>query len=369
MAFGVFGLSCIGFGAGRLSYSRHMWTAPTNAPVLASFALLTSVATSKTLLTKFVFEKVAAPVAMSISSCVVTAVLLLPVIAWKRPLMCIRGHQILSFAGICVAVAVDMACTNVGLSLLPIALHQSIKAMLPAVTVALEFAIWRRAQPLRIILVVCAICTGPIIMALDKNMKTLPSTDSTSKQTLCLGVLMMGGALLSGALKYVVAHAMIQKYRTEMGILGFTFWIEVFSAILLLPWAAANGELNALMQTPHDTTQWLLILGTSAFGGVRIISQFCFLSHTSATSLATSNVFVQVVVTAAGTLLFGDAITPSLVAGALVTSTTTALYAYLKHTNTNTTVNTGGAEEHKRLTYATAPLEDVEATGRMQGSA
>eukprot|EP00966_Prymnesium_polylepis_P333124 7388593-Prymnesium_polylepis.1 len=89
-----------------------------------------------------------------------------------------------------------------------------------------------------------------------------------------------------------------------VGMLGFLFWVEVFVAAMLTPWAFANGEgaklLGVLLQGEplgdHDETPGgkasvnvLLLWGTAAFGGVRIYTQFAFLNETSATSLAISN--------------------------------------------------------------------------------
>ena len=47
------------------------------------------------------------------------------------------------------------------------------------------------------------------------------------------GMIMMILAVVSGAFKYVLAHSMIRTFRDELGVLAFTFWVEVLVAIML----------------------------------------------------------------------------------------------------------------------------------------
>ena len=77
-------------------------------------------------------------------------------------------------------------------------------------------------------------------------------------------------------------------------------------------------------------SSWVLLIGTAAFGGVRILAQFFFLEKTSPTTLATSNIVIQVGLTAAGALVFHDPITVSLVLGTLITIVMSASYTYVK---------------------------------------
>eukprot|EP00964_Phaeocystis_antarctica_P004363 scaffold2367_cov58-Phaeocystis_antarctica.AAC.4 len=44
------------------------------------------------------------------------------------------------------------------------------------------------------------------------------------------------------------AKATVQEYRDELGSLAFLFWVEVFILLILLPWAALNGELATLVR-------------------------------------------------------------------------------------------------------------------------
>ena len=43
----------------------------------------------------------------------------------------------------------------------------------------------------------------------------------------------------------------MQEYRDELGPLAFLFWVEVFILLILLPWAALNGELAARLPNPN----------------------------------------------------------------------------------------------------------------------
>ena len=67
-----------------------------------------------------------------------------------------------------------------------------------------------------------------------------------------------------------------------------------------------------------------------AYGGVRIFSQFALLKHTSATTLALSNVTIQALTTILGIFLFATPVTNFLVAGVSVTLLATAGYTFVK---------------------------------------
>ena len=117
---------------------------------------------------------------------------------------------------------------------------------------------------------------------------------------------MMLVAMIGGAFKYVLCHKAISEYRSQMGVLAFTFWVETFVGLMLLPWAIANGEARQLLFETHQSwSAWALLWGTGAFGGVRVVAQFYFLSKTSATSLAMSSLAMQALTITIGILAFG----------------------------------------------------------------
>ena len=287
-------------------------------PVIASFCFLVAVAICKTVLTKYIFENLRAPVAMSALSCIVTALLILPINPYTGQFRVIRVDELATFSAVCAAVSADLAFTNIGLSILPLAFTQSIKSTLPIATIAIDFLINRYCVSCRVFTVVIGICIGPIILSLDK--------DWNADGEMLYGVMMLILSTVAGALKYVLAHSAIKRYKNSMGVLGFTFWMEVF-ALLLVPWSVINGEARLVWVS---TTNWGLLVGTGAFGGVRVLSQFYFLEATSATSLAASTIAIQVGLMLSGSFFFHDPVTVPLIVGSLITFLMSASYVYLK---------------------------------------
>ena len=201
--------------------------------VVAAFSFLTFVAVSKTLLTKFVFTHVDTPVAFSVLSCIATMALLAVMFLFKPSLFgWIRRDTLPGFTACSAAIALDLACTNVAISELSVAMQQTIKATSPAATVLLEVAFARKCHHPVIFLLIALLCLGSVLVKYG----------STDYDATPYGTLMMAVAVVSGAFKYVMAHSMIRSFRDDLGVLAFTFWVEVFVAIMLTPWAVLNGE-------------------------------------------------------------------------------------------------------------------------------
>ena len=230
-----------------------------------ALSFLIAVAVSKTLLTKLVFEHVDTPVAFSVLSCVATNVCMVPIFllrpgTFKRltPVM-YRG-----FGFVCIAIAGDLACTNVALSLLSVALQQCIRGASPTATLFVERIVHGKEQHPALYVVVVLLCVGPVLTSLGSE-----SGDASMG-----GIVMMVLALFAGAFKYVLAHKMITTFKKELGTLSFLFWAEIFVAILLTPWAIGNGEAAQLIAgEQRPLGDWLLLYFTAAFGGVRVFSQ------------------------------------------------------------------------------------------------
>ena len=104
------------------------------------------------------------------------------------------------------------------------------------------------------------------------------------------GIISMLIAVFAGAFKSVFAHAIISDTKKEMGILSFTFWMEIIVSVILLPWAFSTGE--AITMSQMDPNLYSIVLFTSLYGGVRIFSQLYFLKYTSPTSLALSLIHI-----------------------------------------------------------------------------
>jgi hypothetical protein len=305
----------------RRANTRAQSTMNIGRLTIISFVSLVVIAISKTVLTKYIFEHIHAPVAMSALSCIVTGFMLVPLNLWWGTFRLLSRDEFKALFPVCLAVAADLAFTNIGLSILPIAFQQAMKSTLPMAAVIVECLLYRKCVSKSLFAIIFGICLGPIVMAFDKSW--------SSDDNILYGLMMMMLSVIAGALKYVLAHSTIIRYKEKMGVIGFTFWIEVFATACILPWSIANGEIKVLIQ---NSSSWMLLLGTAAFGGVRILAQFFFLEETSATSLAASNIVIQVGLTAAGALVFHNSMTASLICGTLIAIVMSASYTYLKTT-------------------------------------
>ena len=292
-----------------------------NDSMVFAFSFLTFVAVTKTLLTKFVFTHVDTPVAFSVLSCIATIVVLLPVFAVRPSYFAwLKREHLHGFCGCSFAIALDLACTNVAISELSVAMQQTIKATSPAATVLLEVAFNRKCQHPVIFLLILLLCAGSVLV----------KWGSSDYDATLFGILMMSLAVVAGAFKYVMAHSMIRTFRESLGVLAFTFWVEIFVAIILAPWAYLNGEAEELIYGNYSGRDWALLWFTGVYGGVRIVSQFMLLVHTSATTLALSNVTIQALTTILGIFVFHTVVTTYLLAGISVTLLATAGYTYVK---------------------------------------
>jgi len=284
------------------------------------------------------------PVAFSVLSCVVTAIALVPILLCSppppptpaggpaSPLRVPTREMLRGLVAVSVAIMLDLACTNVALSLISVALQQSIKATSPTATMLVEALYHRTCHHPVLWLVVALICIGPVLISMGS---------STKKTDTFFGGLMMVAAVVSGAFKYVFAHAAMKTYKHELGTLGFLLWVEIIVAVMLTPWAIANGEAAELMvkmgvvSSPEaggasSMGNALLFLGTAALGGVRIYTQFAFLKETSATSIAMSNLAIQALTIILSIIVFNTHLTLLLGLGVTITIVMSSVYAYLK---------------------------------------
>ena len=207
-----------------------------NATAFSAAIFLVAIAVVKTILTKKLFKHVNTPVAYSILSCVATNVCMVPLFYLKRDtregFAYLERAMIPKFALICVAIAIDLGCTNAGLALLSLALQQCIKATSPAATMLVEsFYKGTRPHPVLFVVVIC-ICFGPVLAQMG----------TSSWEGSLFGIAMIMTSVVGGAFKYVFCHAAIKEHRQKMGTLAFTFWVEIFVGLMLLPWCAARGR-------------------------------------------------------------------------------------------------------------------------------
>jgi len=216
-----------------------------------SVFLLIAVAALKTILTKVIFLEVPYPVAYSLLSALVTSVLLLLGFALfprvTGPLQPLRLRMAPRLLAVCLAVAVDLGLSNRAIYLLPLALQQAIASTIPAVTMVIETVYRWRLKPLNVYLVVAALCAGAFLAHTGALPPLGPAT--VRRQ---LGEACMLMAVLAAGFKYVFAKASVDSYRSELGAAPLFLWIEVCVMTIMLPWAAFNGELVAILQGEYE---------------------------------------------------------------------------------------------------------------------
>ena len=286
--------------------------------ILLSFCLLTFVAVTKTLLTKLVLNHVATPVIFSTLSCITTAICIVPLfckVKFQR-LDKTNGNKVFVAS---FMIMLDLAFTNIALTNISIPMQQCIRAFSPAITILLESAFHCKCYHPLLYLIVVIVCIGPILMIQLDN-------DSENNN---LGILFMILAVVSGAFKAVFAHEIISNAKKTMGIIQFTFWIEVICGGLLFPWCFSGDELPLFLST-SSFQKWMFLL-VALYGGVRIMSQFYFLKQTSPTSLALSSVCIQIFTTILGTALFNVVLSPIGILGVVIALLFSSIYAYVKY--------------------------------------
>lgn len=286
--------------------------------VLLSFCTLTFVAITKTLLTKLVLNHVATPVIFSTLSCITTAFCIVPLFL-KLKFQYIDDNIRNKVFIASFYIMLDLAFTNIALAHITIPMQQCIRAFSPASTILLESLFnFKLYHPLLYLIVIIA-CLGPILMI---NFDGASENDN-------LGIIFMILAVISGSFKAVFAHDIISSAKKSMGVVQFTFWIEIICGGLLLPWCFSTGELPIFVSSSPFQIGMLFLV--ALYGGVRIMSQFYFLKYTSPTSLALSSVCIQIFTTLLGTVLFDVSISPFGTLGIGIALLFSSIYAYVKY--------------------------------------
>ena len=290
--------------------------------IFLSFTVLSFVAVTKTLLTKYVFLSIPAPIVYSSLSCFVTLLCLLPAGLFGKINM-VDKNNVNPILLASVSIGIDLAFTNISLYLISVPLQQCIKSLAPVITVIIETIFQMKIYHPCVYLLIILVSFGPVIMVYDQ---VLTSTFNLN------GVLSMLIAVASTGVKNVFAHNTISDTKKGMGILSFTLWIELIVGFLLLPWAYETGEIDVLFKVSPE--QVPLVLFTALYGGVRILSQLYFLKLTSPTTLALSNITIQICTTLFGVLLFNDRCTFFMYIGIAVSLIFSSVYAICKYRKT-----------------------------------
>lgn len=291
------------------------------APAAIGFYIF--IAVLKTMLTKALFSGGADyPVGFSAVSAIATCAVVAPVFMIKAGTWAVPSREILpGFCLVCLLVALDLAFTNIAVSLLAVAIQQCIIATNPAFTVAIESIVRTKIYHPAIYATITVLCVGPILAQVGADVGSAP----------LLGVVVQLIGVSMSACKYVFAHAVMQSCKKELGTFAFLFWIDTLILVILVPWALFNGELVKLMQSPSTAVDWINLLLTAVLGGVRFFSQLLVLRVSTATTLSCANIAFQAINIYLSLALFGKPeLTPWLVMGSLVTLSSAGVYTYFK---------------------------------------
>jgi hypothetical protein len=128
------------------------------------------VAVVKTMLTKQLLNSTVAPVALSATSCIVTCLMLIPVFVLRPSTWGVLDWRKngMGFALVTVLVTLDLAFTNIAMSLLAIAIQQCILAVNPAFTVVIESVVRRKLNH--------PVACGPVHARSDSHTKASRAT-------------------------------------------------------------------------------------------------------------------------------------------------------------------------------------------------
>jgi drug/metabolite transporter (DMT)-like permease len=306
---------------GEAEDSTPGWVVKFGAPLAIGFYIF--VAVLKTMLTKALFEGGAAfPVGFSAISAVATCITLVPVfLADKSQWAVPKRDYMPGFILVCVLVALDLALTNIAVSLLAVAIQQCIVATNPAFTVSIESIVRRKLAHPMIYFVIVFLCTGPIVAQIGA-----PAEDVS-----VVGIIIQLAGVTCSACKYVFAHSVMQKCKKDLGTFAFLFWIDTLILVILVPWSLVNGELIAILSDPETPIDWLNLLFTAVLGGVRFFSQLLVLKVSTATTLSCANLAFQAINIYLSLALFGKpTLTVGLVCGSLITLGSAGIYTYFK---------------------------------------
>jgi len=303
--------------------------APAETPWYITYAAALSIvfyiaiAVTKTLLTKSLLNDASTPVALSAMSCIVTCLMLVPLFIVKpstRGTIDLRVNG-WGFALVTVLVTLDLAFTNISVSLLSVSIQQTLLALNPTATVIIESIVRKKINHPIIYLTVTVLMIGPIIT----NLGTPADKISVG------GIIAQLFGVINSACKYVFAHSVMGACKKDAGAFAFLFWLDAATLIILVPWALIDGSFVRLFASLHGGLDWFKLIVTSFLGGMRFFSQLIVLRFTTATNLSCANIGFQAINIYLSLLLFRDqSVTPWLICGTVLTLITSAVYTYWK---------------------------------------
>lgn len=221
---------------------------------------------------------------------------------------------------LCLAAALALACTNIGLGALSLPLAQVVRATQPLVTLLVEGGLGGAMHTTGTYASLLLIVIGA----------ELARSGSCAADANVYGITFMALALVASAVKYVIMKDTVRSFKAALSPLGLLFWMEAGIGAILLPWALLNGELRMLITTtPAD--KWPMLLASALLGGLRTLSQIVVLGHVSATTVSvTSSLAIPAITVILSFPLFGTTPTPRLVVGFVLSMVGTACYSIAK---------------------------------------
>lgn len=304
--------------------SEHFSTSKLAAPL--AILLYIAVATTKTLTTKVLLMSIKAPVALSAWSSFITCLCCVPVFiarpsTWGVP----HAQNYRGLTLVVVLLSLDMAFTNIAVSMLAVAIQQCLLAVNPTVTVILESIVHKKLNHPMIYLLVLLLCVGPVI--------TNMAAASNSLQLSAMGIIFQLLGVLASSLKYIFAHSVMRECKRDIGSpFAFLFWLDILSLVILVPWAFLDdAEMYKLMAGQQSALDWLKLIGNSAMGGLRFFTQLLVLRYSTPTNLSVANVGFQACSIYLSLWMFHDTeVTPLLLVGTLLTITLSLIYPLVK---------------------------------------
>jgi len=302
-------------------FSTHRLAAP------LAIMLYIVVAVTKTLTTKALVMEVKAPVALSAWSSFVTCLCCVPVFLIKPDQWGVPHRA--NYKGLMLVVvllSLDMAFTNIAVSMLSVTIQQCLLAVNPTVTVLLESLVLRKLSHPVIYLMVVLLCVGPVLT-------NVAGASSSDNKVDVMGIIFQLLGVLASALKYIFAHAVMRECKKDIGSpFAFLFWLDLLSLIILVPWAfIQDGQMYQLMAAQQDAVDWLKLLGNSALGGLRFFTQLIVLRYSTPTNLSVANVGFQACSIYLSLWVFHDQnVTTLLLLGTMLTIGISLIYILIK---------------------------------------
>jgi len=215
------------------------------------------------------------------------------------------------FVAICVLSVVDLALSNVAISILDPTLQQCLAALAPVFTFLAESLLALELKQPLIVFFVVVVAAGACATTFAKLSGTAydeSSRDLEDNELLLMGILAMVGAAAVSACKLVLLRA--SALRSRISPIAMLFWVDTMVFLLLTPLSIGLGEMYTLVQqlTSGPPVLSIGVAFTGALGGVRFLSELYALQYMSAVDLSVVNTFAAIAYVLICFLLFPSSV-------------------------------------------------------------